>query len=161
MFLSWGASTEAGLIASSMCPLPASQAISRGGGIMIDGWGRILGRISDGCDLRTPLFPDVSESEPTRPLPASHALPLFPTKYIGWQTHDIPLTAEDKSSQHMSLQSPSLSIAFQPQTPSGKQLYFTMKQLVGSGPRLNIKTVFPRYGDSHVKDKPAVRPAYL
>ena len=24
---------------------------------------------------------------------------------------------------------------------------------MGSGPRLNIKTVFPRYGDSHVKDK--------
>ena len=23
----------------------------------------------------------------------------------------------------------------------------------GPGPRLNIKTVFPRYGDSHVKDK--------
>ena len=22
-----------------------------------------------------------------------------------------------------------------------------------TGPRLNIKTVFPRYGDSHVKDK--------
>ena len=29
------------------------------------------------------------------------------------------------------------------------------------GPRLNIKTVFPRYGDSHVKDKTVVRPSYL
>ena len=26
---------------------------------------------------------------------------------------------------------------------------------------LNIKTVFPRYGDSHVKDKTVVRPSYL
>ena len=29
------------------------------------------------------------------------------------------------------------------------------------GPRLNIKTVFPRYADSHVKDKMVVRPSYL
>ena len=29
------------------------------------------------------------------------------------------------------------------------------------GPRLNIKTVFPRYGDSHVKDKTVARPSYL
>ena len=29
------------------------------------------------------------------------------------------------------------------------------------GPCLNIKTVFPRYGDSHVKDKTVVRPSYL
>ena len=28
-------------------------------------------------------------------------------------------------------------------------------------PRLHIKTVFPRYGDSHVKDKTVVRPSYL
>ena len=28
-------------------------------------------------------------------------------------------------------------------------------------PRLNIKTVFPRYGVSHVKDKAVVRPSYL
>ena len=28
-------------------------------------------------------------------------------------------------------------------------------------PRLNIKTVFPRYGDSHVKDKTVARPSYL
>ena len=27
--------------------------------------------------------------------------------------------------------------------------------------RLNIKTVFPRYGDSHVKDKTVARPSYL
>ena len=32
----------------------------------------------------------------------------------------------------------------------GKTL-FILRQ--GPGPRLNIKTVFPRYGDSHVKDK--------
>ena len=30
-----------------------------------------------------------------------------------------------------------------------------------SGPRLDIKTVFPRYGDSHVKDKAVARPSYL
>ena len=29
------------------------------------------------------------------------------------------------------------------------------------GPRLNIKTVFPRYGDSHVKHKTVARPSYL
>ena len=29
------------------------------------------------------------------------------------------------------------------------------------GGRLNIKTVFPKYGDSHVKDKTAGRPSYL
>ena len=26
---------------------------------------------------------------------------------------------------------------------------------------LNIKTIFPRYGDSHVKDKTVARPSYL
>ena len=30
-----------------------------------------------------------------------------------------------------------------------------------SGPHLNIKTVFPRYGYSHVKDKTVARPSYL
>ena len=30
-----------------------------------------------------------------------------------------------------------------------------------SGPRLNIKTVLSRYGDSYVKDKTAVRTSYL
>ena len=30
-----------------------------------------------------------------------------------------------------------------------------------SGSRFNIKTVFPRYGDSHVKDKTVERPSYL
>ena len=30
-----------------------------------------------------------------------------------------------------------------------------------SGPRLNIKTIFPGYGDSHVKDKTILRPSYL
>ena len=30
-----------------------------------------------------------------------------------------------------------------------------------SGPRLNIKIVFPRYGDSHVKDKTVARLSYL
>ena len=29
------------------------------------------------------------------------------------------------------------------------------------GPRLNIKTVFPGYEDSHVKDKTVARPSYL
>ena len=29
------------------------------------------------------------------------------------------------------------------------------------GPRFNIKTAFPMYGDSHVKDKTVVRPSYL
>ena len=29
------------------------------------------------------------------------------------------------------------------------------------GPHLIIKTVFPRYGDSHIKDKTVVRPSYL
>ena len=33
--------------------------------------------------------------------------------------------------------------------------------LVYSGPRLNIKTVFPSYGDYHVKDKTVARPSYL
>ena len=28
-------------------------------------------------------------------------------------------------------------------------------------PRLNIKTIFPGYGDSHVKDKTVARPSYL
>ena len=32
---------------------------------------------------------------------------------------------------------------------------------VGSGPRLNIKTVLSTYGDFHVKDKTAVRTSYL
>ena len=30
-----------------------------------------------------------------------------------------------------------------------------------TGPHLNIKTVFPRYGDSHVKDKAVARPSYI
>ena len=35
-------------------------------------------------------------------------------------------------------------------------------QFVNStGPRLNIKTVYPRYGDSHVRDKTVGRPPYL
>ena len=29
------------------------------------------------------------------------------------------------------------------------------------GPRLSIKTAFPRYGDSNVKDKTVARPSYL
>ena len=33
--------------------------------------------------------------------------------------------------------------------------------LAPSGPRINIKTVFPIYGDSHVKDKMVARPFYL
>ena len=37
------------------------------------------------------------------------------------------------------------------------------KQTAGwsPGPHLNIKTIFPRYGDSHVKDKAVVRLSYL
>ena len=38
------------------------------------------------------------------------------------------------------------------------QAHLTFSQ---TGPRLNIKTVFPRYGDSHVKDKTVSRPSYL
>ena len=30
-----------------------------------------------------------------------------------------------------------------------------------TGPRFYIKTVFPRYGDSHVKDKTVASPFYL
>ena len=30
-----------------------------------------------------------------------------------------------------------------------------------AGPHLNIKTVFPRYVDFHVKDKTVARPFYL
>ena len=33
--------------------------------------------------------------------------------------------------------------------------------LLKSRPRLNTKTVFPRYGDFHAKDKTVVRPSYL
>ena len=33
--------------------------------------------------------------------------------------------------------------------------------LITPGPRLNIKTIFPRYGDSHVKDKTVARLSYL
>ena len=33
--------------------------------------------------------------------------------------------------------------------------------LSGPGPRLNIKTIFPRYEDSHFKDKTVVRPYYF
>ena len=35
------------------------------------------------------------------------------------------------------------------------------KQRWVAGPRLNIKTIFPRYGGPHVKDKTVVRPSYL
>ena len=30
-----------------------------------------------------------------------------------------------------------------------------------AGPRLNIKTLFPGYRDSHVEDKTVARPSYL
>ena len=33
--------------------------------------------------------------------------------------------------------------------------------VMSSEPCLNVKTVFPRYGDSHVKDKTVARPSYL
>ena len=32
---------------------------------------------------------------------------------------------------------------------------------LGTWARLNLKTVFPWYGDSHVKDKTVVKPSYL
>ena len=40
---------------------------------------------------------------------------------------------------------------------SNNNMYFT----TGSGPHLNIKTIFPRYGDSHVKYKTVIRLSYL
>ena len=36
-----------------------------------------------------------------------------------------------------------------------------LKSLLSAGSRLNIKTVFLGYGDSHVKDKMVARPSYL
>ena len=42
-----------------------------------------------------------------------------------------------------------------------KNANYIINVFVTSGPRLNIKTVFPSYGDSHVKDKTAVRTSYL
>ena len=41
--------------------------------------------------------------------------------------------------------------------------YTTLTKHLGiwPGPHLNIKTVFSRYGDSHVKDKTVARPSYL
>ena len=49
-------------------------------------------------------------------------------------------------------------ITFGTQTASHKAAQTKHKQ---SGPRLNIKTIFPRYGDSHVWDKTVERPSYL
>ena len=40
-------------------------------------------------------------------------------------------------------------------------LHHTSGIMQDSGPRLNIKTVLPRYGVSHVKDKMVARPSYL
>ena len=37
----------------------------------------------------------------------------------------------------------------------------TIRLAYRPGPHLNIKTVFPRYGDSHVKDKTVERPSHL
>ena len=39
--------------------------------------------------------------------------------------------------------------------------HYMCKALLRSGPCLNIKTVFPRYGESHAKDKTVARPSYL
>ena len=39
------------------------------------------------------------------------------------------------------------------QPPQKKGFVPTPLRHTASGPRLNVKTVFPRYGDSHVKDK--------
>ena len=44
-------------------------------------------------------------------------------------------------------------------TPFNKHLQIS--SFPAPGARLNIKNVFPRYGDSHVKDKTVVRPSYL
>ena len=53
--------------------------------------------------------------------------------------------------------------------PSGMSYYWASLCKIPSlhimclypGPCLSIKTVFPRYGDSHVKDKTVARPSYL
>ena len=43
--------------------------------------------------------------------------------------------------------------------PVQEKMVFILKQ--DPGPHLNIETVFPRYGDSHVKDKMVARLSYL
>ena len=42
-----------------------------------------------------------------------------------------------------------------------RRLKVTGVEVQNPGPCLNIKTVFPRYRDSHVKDKTVARPSYL
>ena len=44
---------------------------------------------------------------------------------------------------------------------NGTTVCRSLEALQIPGPRLNIKTIFPRYGDSHVKDKTVVRPSFL
>ena len=50
----------------------------------------------------------------------------------------------------------SISVPWRHRVPSGSRPW-----LRNPGPRLNIKTVLSRYGDSYVKDKTAVRTSYL
>ena len=38
---------------------------------------------------------------------------------------------------------------------------YNISVIYAPGPHLNIKTIVHRYGDSHVKDKTAMRPSYL
>ena len=40
-------------------------------------------------------------------------------------------------------------------------LLTSLSSLAGAQGPVNIKTIFPRYGDSHVKDKMVMRPSYL
>ena len=54
-----------------------------------------------------------------------------------------------------------ISMALEPISAAAIPIPSESKVTQGSGPRLNIKTVFPRYGDSHVKDKTVMRPSYL
>ena len=44
--------------------------------------------------------------------------------------------------------------------PSGRTVW-QPGTIMMAGACLNIKTVSPRYGDSHVKDKTVARPSYL
>ena len=39
--------------------------------------------------------------------------------------------------------------------------HLCIEMVLRPGPLLNIKTIFPRYGDSHVKDKMVSQPSYL
>ena len=47
------------------------------------------------------------------------------------------------------------------QSQAASHITVMLTKLQTPGPRLNIKTVLSRYGDSYVKDKTAVRTSYL